>query len=792
MSRGHQGSVSNPVINGAPQSPEEEAELMDLFHKFCSSSTIHGTYFWTESKSRLAKIAWGIIVLMGVLFAIFIINSSFKGWKDNPVVTSVMQKSIEEIPFPAITICPMDDTRFGYVERMANQAGHKNFNLKKMIAHLLRLIHTDRPLPQENDCLLKYCIDIMTDEDTESSDEMENCVETCPARTEFIDFFKQINTTLSSDYEEFILNSTENEIEKSIRDVAKFGHNGRSKRSLGGQCLVEMRTNCSRYVKDFRFLRDLKKLLQSDEARVHNQFATARPGTILKMIHSLVDADPEAQKVLFDTYLDPIKYPTIYSCSKGDMPVPDLVTLISSWGWRDGRVKDQCDLANVKFGEELIDIMRTSLHPPHAIDEEGKVVPNAAFPYCWYDNKRQEGAKLDQYPEGRFCNAFQTVFNDHGLCYTYNNFKLGMENISKDSLHNSEVFKMRSVAGCGKDRGLQLVVDNHRLTSLLPPSKESRGFKVFITLPGVVSSKVPFIVDTSFYGEHSFYLHGIHHIRTSEAFQNWNEDNKICHFPEDFNLSYFSHYSQDNCLLECRIKKLSLKCECSPWYIKQSDLPICGTTGNRCFEKSLKEYSEDLKDRKECGCLNDCEGVHLFATMFRESYDMHKETSPDKWYNAKTHAGLLADYLLDPQHIFIDELSKNMLMLAHNVTEFHQFAEERFHEDIAVLNFFFDTPIITQIKLELRTSVFDMISAVGGTLGLFTGISVITFVEILYWICCFVMEAFKRSGTATFSCVKGILSSSPSNKNVVANGGHDNAYMFDESSTRNKTINTIC
>ena len=50
------------------------------------------------------------------------------------------------------------------------------------------------------------------------------------------------------------------------------------------------------------------------------------------------------------------------------------------------------------------------------------------------------------------------------------------------------------------------------------------------------------------------------------------------------------------------------------------------------------------------------------------------------------------------------------------------------------MNFFFDTPIITEITLELRTSIFDMISAVGGTLGLFTGISVITLVEVAYWI----------------------------------------------------------
>ena len=90
-----------------------EHSFGDLFTKFCSSSTIHGTYFWSEAKTPIARLVWGVIVLMGIFSATFIINSSFKAWQDHPVVTSVMQKSIEEIEFPAITLCPMDDTRWG-------------------------------------------------------------------------------------------------------------------------------------------------------------------------------------------------------------------------------------------------------------------------------------------------------------------------------------------------------------------------------------------------------------------------------------------------------------------------------------------------------------------------------------------------------------------------------------------------------------------------------------------------------------------------------------------------------
>ena len=69
------------------------------------------------------------------------------------------------------------------------------------------------------------------------------------------------------------------------------------------------------------------------------------------------------------------------------------------------------------------------------------------------------------------------------------------------------------MTGCGKRRGFQLVVDSQRINSLLPKAHMSKGFKVFVTLPGVVTSKVPFEADPTYRGEHNFYIHGIHVIK---------------------------------------------------------------------------------------------------------------------------------------------------------------------------------------------------------------------------------------------------------------------------------------
>ena len=53
-------------------------------------------------------------------------------------------------------------------------------------------------------------------------------------------------------------------------------------------------------------------------------------------------------------------------------------------------------------------------------------------------------------------------------------------------------------------------------------------------------------------------------------------------------------------------------------------------------------------------------------------------------------------------HSSTNRLSKYITMLAHNTTNYEEIALKRFEENIGVLNFYFDTPIITQIQLELR------------------------------------------------------------------------------------------
>ena len=53
--------------------------------------------------------------------------------------------------------------------------------------------------------------------------------------------------------------------------------------------------------------------------------------------------------------------------------------------------------------------------------------------------------------------------------------------------------------------------------------------------------------------------------------------------------------------------------------------------------------------------------------------------------------------------------------------------------DLKIVRIYFDTPTFDRIKNDRAAKFVDMLSAIGGTMGLLTGFSIISGVEILYF-----------------------------------------------------------
>ena len=57
---------------------------------------------------------------------------------------------------------------------------------------------------------------------------------------------------------------------------------------------------------------------------------------------------------------------------------------------------------------------------------------------------------------------------------------------------------------------------------------------------------------------------------------------------------------------------------------------------------------------------------------------------------------------------------------------------DAYDEDIAVVNVFFETPVVFQFSSQMAQTWLDFMAAVGGLMGLCVGISIISVVELVY------------------------------------------------------------
>ena len=79
------------------------------FKQFLESSTIHGlVYISTESK--FARLFWMLVVSTGFIIATLLINDAYTNWSESPIKTTIEKRSISEITFPKVTVCPPKNT----------------------------------------------------------------------------------------------------------------------------------------------------------------------------------------------------------------------------------------------------------------------------------------------------------------------------------------------------------------------------------------------------------------------------------------------------------------------------------------------------------------------------------------------------------------------------------------------------------------------------------------------------------------------------------------------------------
>ena len=66
-------------------------------------------------------------------------------------------------------------------------------------------------------------------------------------------------------------------------------------------------------------------------------------------------------------------------------------------------------------------------------------------------------------------------------------------------------------------------------------------------------------------------------------------------------------------------------------------------------------------------------------------------------------------------------------------------------ETLTVVEIYFDTPTFDKITLDAKTNFITKVSMVGGTLGLFSGFSIMSAIEVVYFVGKMVLKLYRRS-----------------------------------------------
>ncbi|XP_044262774.1 pickpocket protein 28-like [Tribolium madens] len=363
---------------------------------------------------------------------------------------------------------------------------------------------------------------------------------------------------------------------------------------------------------------------------------------------------------------------------------------------------------------EKINYTNPKTFPDEFLDLLNTIKPNLIKWNCMY-----LGEKYD-------CNQmFVKILTDEGICYTFN--MLDRTDIYRDKVlqykdYQRSLYKMSEWSvehGYTQNaqflayprRALLAGASNGLTLNILTPKdyldyacrKNSlQGYKVILHSPMRIPRpsqqyfRVP--LDQSVVGAVQPVM-----ISTSDRVQMYHPKRRGCYFPSERHLKFFKIYTSLNCKLECLTNYTLSRCQCVNFFMpRENGTKMCGTGKITCMREAERflqakdlylklSDNKSLKKNSQCDCLPICTDT---------TYEV--ETSQSDWNWKMTYSAHGTPW---PNDTHLSSLTI----------------------------FFKSDTFITSERNELYGPI-DFLANFGGLLGLFTGFSVLSLMEILYFL----------------------------------------------------------
>ncbi|XP_055600000.1 pickpocket protein 28-like [Uranotaenia lowii] len=319
---------------------------------------------------------------------------------------------------------------------------------------------------------------------------------------------------------------------------------------------------------------------------------------------------------------------------------------------------------------------------------------------------------------------FRNSLTERGFCYTFNSLAnndiMKTRELHSTSSFNSETrhsdwsldsgyrvgvgsnaFPLRvSIGGYHGSLGMSLVVNKSDIDYLCGDSFQ--GYKVMLHMPNELPQmshqffRVPLDTELTVAITPQVML-------TGKRAETYSPQKRHCYYSNERKLRYFQIYTEKNCEAECLANYTLDMCECVRFSMPRSqNTPICTLHDSPCYQKAvyqmLKYETIDGEQEKEhlgtCNCMPACNDI-VYQTQISQA--------PWNWQN-----GTVFSYMEK------------------------QFEKDEVHQSKVII-YFKETQFIPLRRTEI-IGVSEMIASCGGLMGLFLGVSIVSLVELVYYI----------------------------------------------------------